>query len=335
MAQNQNNNGGNQTPVTADQLTQAVDALTKLIKDHEKASVDRTDNLAKDFNKRFNEVMGKLPEGKKEGDKPKEDTGKPDETKKEKTAEKPAAVRTNSADTSVAPAASETGLVATGKAVVKGTTIAASTVTAAGGLVPSIYSLPILEKIPYLPQISSSIYGGLNSVANYFGINTGAAATKASLAYLPTATMPIALGLGGLYGLGKLNEKITGRPQSAGLRGIPGRLWNGVRSVYDIPAWGLKKTLGYGKDGAGWLWKAAGAPGRFMRDKVWTPVVKPLIKPTLAGVGGAFAGATLAAAAGAATPLLPATALGFFGMNYLKNKGYLGGKNAANPAYAG
>lgn len=244
-------------------------------------------------------------------------------------------VRTNSSE-AAAHQASDVGLVPAVSAGVEKTALAASTVTAAGvagagleaaGVAPNLYSLPILNKIPYLPQISASIYGGLNTVASYFGINTGAAATNATLAALPTPTAPLLLGGLGLGALGKLNEKITGRPTPSGKNPLK-MMWNGIRSVYDFPAATLNKAGEYTKKTAGWVWDyGIKAPGRIARDYVWNPLLKPMVKPTLWGVGGGFLGAA-AAASVAGTPLTPAIALGFFGMNYLKNKGYLANKSA-------
>jgi len=296
----------------------------------------------KDFDARMNTIETTLKGVKEQIEKlVGAQTKEKSDEKKDKSADsqKPAAertetknVRTNSADESSA-ASTETGLVPTVAAGLEKATNAAAAITVAGAALPNLYTLPILNKIPYLPQISASIYGGLNTVANYFGINTGYAATNSFLAGLPTPTAPIALGGLGLWGLGKLNEKITGRPKPSG-RNFLQTMWNGVRSVYDFPAATLNKAGEYTKKTAGWVWDyGIRTPARIARDYVWNPLVKPMVKPTLWGVGGGFLGAA-AAASVAGTPLTPAIALGFFGMNYLKNKGILSGKQPDVAAHA-
>ncbi len=198
----------------------------------------------------------------------------------------------------------------------------------AGGAVATgsaLSALPIIGKIPYLPELAQAIQNGLVAGSNYLGMNTGAAATNSVLGNPLLAAMPnlgpAVLGAAGLWGLGKLNEKITGHKSGGG--NFFGTMWNGVRSPFDLTmAAGSMLMKTPGKIG-----KAASDAGHWTMEK-YKKWIAPNLLPAAIGVGSGVIIAPLTLG----SPLIVGLA-GFGIAKYLKAKGYLGGGTAAADAH--
>lgn len=199
----------------------------------------------------------------------------------------------------------------------------------------SIGNWPILGKIPYLPEAAQWIQKGILSASDFLGMNTGtlAAAPHSWLAALPTFVGPTAVAAGGLWGLGKFNELLTGREKSG--FNVLKTMWNGARSVYDLPKFGLGKVWGWTSSPftrkENILNRSAVGLRNIVRDWAWNPLIKPIISPTKLGVGAGILGALLGNAATGGSSLIIGGTLYGIG-NYLTNKGHLAGSSAAPAA---
>ncbi len=191
----------------------------------------------------------------------------------------------------------------------------------AGGAVvggSALSAFPIIGKIPFLPEVAQAIQNGLVAGSNYLGMNTGAAATNSVLGNSWLAAMPnlgpALLGAAGLYGLGKLSEKLTTRKSS----NIFQTMWNGVRSPYDLTKAGGSMLLKI----PGGIGTAASAVGKWTMEK-YKKWVAPNLLPAAIGVGSGLIIAPLTLG----SPLIVGLA-GFAVAKYLKVKGHLGGGGA-------
>lgn len=209
---------------------------------------------------------------------------------------------------------------------------------AAGGLA----GVPFLENIPYLSGALSALQSGITGLTAKLGLTTGAAATNPLLASITsTAVGPTAVGAVGvpsaLWALGKAKSWVTRTEYPGFTRPIyealitPAQLAiapfkYGHKAIMHGPGY-IKKKI---KDG--WSWTKKNPIG-FMKQNVWEPLVKPIIKPTVWGIAGAALG-TSAALFGGAPVVLPSAALGYGLMNYLSNSGRLGAGKAAPAAAA-
>lgn len=191
-------------------------------------------------------------------------------------------------------------------------TLASGAAIAAG--TGAVGSWPILNKIPYLPQIASSITSGAGSVANFLGINTGPAATYSLLASLPAWVGPA---LGGaivapplLSAAGWLKGVVLGKEY--------GGFWNCAKEGARLPLelvnlpFGAVNTIR--KNAWGWTQKGfdktVGAGYRQTKRILKSPI-------THWGTAGAVAGVTFASFAGAPV-LIPSAIAGFAAANMIR-----------------
>lgn len=199
-----------------------------------------------------------------------------------------------------------------------------------------VSSIPLLGKIPYLPQFAGWLQSTTSSLAAPLGLSTGVNATNAVFAGLPAATGPIMAGAlaipAGLAGIGYLKGLVLGRRY--------GGFWNNVRAGAAIPfqAPAVAYRLAMSARERAWTFtkKAAdvtiGAPARYAR-KMTAEYAWPAVKPNRWSVGGALLGTSLALFSGGSVPVTAAA--GYFGMKaFRKLTGIADRKPSAAAAHA-
>jgi hypothetical protein len=227
---------------------------------------------------------------------------------------------------------------------------AAGAAVAAGGT--GIESLPILGKIPYLPEAAAWLQHSFFGAANYLGLNTGALATKAYLATLPSWLGPAAIGAitipAAIWGIGKIKQALYQMVNDTQFPGFLQPVKEALKTPIQIAAMPFKlfqaSMRGIGSTARGtakFSKNAITGTANFLFKKPYESIVKPLaniagqaLKPTGWGVGGAVAGGLLAAGSGAGALGIVTVPVLYGIMNYLKNSGKLGGGGAAPSAPA-
>lgn len=221
--------------------------------------------------------------------------------------------------------------------------------TAAGATMaafsPSVISqIPLIGKIPYLPQAAAAFQSGIQSVLSPLGLGTGVNATHSIMYALPNwAGYAGVAGLAvpaGLWSLGMVKSLITGKRYG----GLTGNIKEGARTIVGAPFYAYDQLMNARYKGgklAQSTWNTATAPikgtwnlGKNIVKGTWngaTQATSAALRPTWAG-GAGLAGGTVLGVMGApltgGASLIASPLLGYAAGNMLKNSGSLEGKAA-------